>query len=90
MYPHICVPRTRRAHQYTLRTQGPCIVLYYGKGLGALWPPLWADLGMDPAQTLRLPPALEGIPVGHQLLQAFLVLEDGWQLLLGWHGGGGG
>lgn len=83
MYPHICVPRTRCAHQYTLRTQGPCIVLYYEKGLRALWPPLWADLGMGPTQTLWLPPALEGIPVGHQLLQAFLVLEDGWQLLLG-------
>lgn len=38
---------------------------------------------MDPTQTLWLPPALEGIPIGHQLLQAFLVLEGGWQLLLG-------
>lgn len=27
MYPHICVPRTRRVYQYTLCTQGPCIVL---------------------------------------------------------------
>lgn len=27
-------------------------------------------------------PALEGVPVGHQLLQAFLVFEDGRQLLL--------
>lgn len=54
-----------------------------GKGLEAVWPPLWADPGADPTHTLWLPPALEGIPVGHQLLQAFLVLEDGWQLLLG-------
>lgn len=45
---------------------------------------LWGGFTQMPG----LPPALEGIPVGHQLLQALPVLEDGGQLLLGRAGAG--
>lgn len=60
------------------------ICLYHMCPQGAAWPqvPKWAPQSLGPDIRLRYSPAFEGVPVGHQLLQALLVLEDGRQLLL--------